>query len=105
MAISAMIDENEFDNDSIDIFDCDTDHSMNSDHFIEWIEYAAFSVGRKFGPSRRIPIVIDNATGHNELTDSTKPPKCSWRKDQIQTYLREHNIDFNIDLKKANFFS
>ena len=27
--------------------------------------------------------------------------QCSWRKDQVQTCLREHNIDFNIDLKKS----
>ena len=29
-----MIDENGFDKDSIDIFDCDTDHSMDSDHVV-----------------------------------------------------------------------
>ena len=101
MAISAMNDENGFDNDLIDIFDCDTNHLMNSDHFVQWIERAAFGLRKKFGSSRRIPIVIDNATGHNELTDSTKPPKCSRRKDQVQTCLHEHNIDFNIDLKKS----
>ena len=27
--------------------------------------------------------------------------QCSWRKDQVQTRLREHNIDFNIELKKS----
>ena len=95
-----MMDENGFDNDSIDIYDCATDHSMNSDHFVQWTKRAAFGLQKKFGPSCRIPIVIDNATGHNELTDSTKPSKYSWRKDQVQTCLREHNIDFNIDLKK-----
>ena len=26
--------------------------------------------------------------------------QCSWRKYQVQTCLREHKIDFNIDLKK-----
>ena len=40
-------------------------------------------------------------TWHNELTDSTKLPKCSWRNDQVQIWLREHNITFNIDLKKS----
>ena len=99
-----MMDENGFDNDSINIFDCDTNHLMNSDHFVQWIEGAAFDLRKKFGPSRRILIVIDNATGHNELTDSTKPLKCSWSKDQVQTCLREHNIDFNIDLKKSELF-
>ena len=96
-----MIDEHGFDKDSFDIFDCDTNHAMNSDHFVQWIELAGFGLRKKFGPSGRIPIVIDNATGHNELTDSTKPAKCSWSKDQVQTCLHEHNIDFNIDLKKS----
>ena len=96
-----MIDEHGFDKDSVDIFDYDTDHSMNSDHFIQRIEGAVFGLRMKFGPSRQIPIVNDNATGHNKLTDSTKPPKCSWRKDQVQTCLREHNIDFNIDVQKS----
>ena len=95
-----MIDENGFDNDSIGIFDGDTNHSMNSDHFVQWIERAAFSLRKKFGPSRRILIVIDNVTGHNELTDSTKTSKCSWPKDQVQTCLREHNIDFNLTSRK-----
>ena len=101
MAISAMMNESGFDNDSIDIYDCATDHLMNSDHFTQQIEGATFGLLKKFGPSGRIPIVIDNATGHNELTDSTKLPKCSWRKDLVQTRFREHNIDFNIDLKKS----
>ena len=52
-------------------------------------------------PSRRSCIIIDNTTWHNEFTDSTKLPKCSWRKDQVQIWLREHNIAFNIDLKKS----
>ena len=85
-----MIDENGFDNDTIDIFDCDTNHSMNSDHFVQWIERAACGLRKKFRPSRRVLIVIDNVTGHNELTDSTKPSKYSWRKDQVQTCFREH---------------
>ena len=72
-----MIDENGFDNDSIDIYDCATDHSMNLDHFIQPTEGATFCLRKKFRPSGRISIVIDNATEHNKLTDSTKPPKCS----------------------------
>ena len=27
--------------------------------------------------------------------------QCSWRKDQVQTCLREHSIDFNIALQKS----
>ena len=82
-----MMDENEFDNDSIGVYDCAPDHSMNSDHFIQHIEGATFGLRKKFGPSGRILIVIDNATEHNKLTDSTKPATCSSRKDQVQTCL------------------
>ena len=47
-----MIDENEFDNDLIAIFDRDTDHLMNSDHFVQWIERAEVDLRKKFGLSR-----------------------------------------------------
>ena len=55
VAISAMMDENGFDNDSIDIFDYDTNHSMNSDHFAQWIEGAAFGLRKKFGAKSSNP--------------------------------------------------
>ena len=42
-----MMDENGFDNHSIDIYDCGTDHSMNSDHFVQWIERAAFGLRKE----------------------------------------------------------
>ena len=47
---------------------------MNSDHFIQRIEGTVFGLRKKFGLSRRIPIVIDNAAGHDELTGSKKSP-------------------------------
>ena len=100
-----MIDEHGFDKDSVDIFDCDTDHLMNSDHFVQWIEGAVFGLRKKFGPSRRIPIVIDNATGHNELTDSTKPPKCSWRKIRFKLAFVNITLISILTSRKANFFS
>ena len=96
-----MIDENGFDYDSIDVFECDADHSMNSRHFVNWMERAAFNLRKSFGPNRRICIVIDNATWHNELTDETKPPKRSWRKLEVEAWLREHRIEFDVDFKKS----
>ena len=69
-----MIAENRFDNDSIDIFDCDTDHSTNSYHFKRCIGRAAFGLRKKIWSSRRICIIIDNTTWRNELTDSTNLP-------------------------------
>jgi hypothetical protein len=101
VAISAMIDENGFDYASIDVFECDADHSMNSLHFIGWMEHAAFNLRKKFGPDRRICIVIDNAPWHNQLTDETKPPQRSWRKHKVEDWLREHRIDFDDNLKKS----
>ena len=79
-----MIDENGFDLGSIDIFECDADHSMNSNYFIDWMRHAAFSSRKKFSPSRWICIVIDTAIWDNELTDETKPPKRSWQKPKIE---------------------
>ncbi|CAF4100217.1 unnamed protein product [Rotaria sp. Silwood1] len=33
--------------------------------------------------------------------DDAKPPKRSWRKDQIQRWLDEHNIKYDVKLKKS----
>ena len=41
LAISAMINEAGFHKESVDIFTCDEEHSMNSIHFTEWVEKAA----------------------------------------------------------------
>ena len=101
IAISAMINENGFGLSSIYIFDCDSDNSMNSDHFIEWIKRAASELRHKFGQASRICIIIDNATWHSELTDDTKPPKHAWCKEQIQKWLENQNIKFNPVFKKV----
>ena len=53
------------------------------------------------GPSRRIAVVIDNATWHSELTESTKPAKRSMRKNQIIEWLQNHDIEFDPTLKKS----
>ncbi|CAF1574492.1 unnamed protein product [Didymodactylos carnosus] len=37
---------------------------------------------------------------HNELTDYAKSPKRSWRKYQLQKWLDEHNIRYDVKLKK-----
>lgn len=99
------MDTNGFDYDSIDIFECDADHSMNSAHFISWMERTAYALRKKFGPDRRLSIVIDNATWHNELTNETKPPKRSWRKSDVQTWLREHRLHYDLEMKKAELLN
>ena len=83
LAISAMINEAGFRKESVDIFTCDEEHSMNSTHFTEWVEKAASYLPFLHGPIPRIVIIIDNATWHNELVDEIEPPKRSWHRDQL----------------------
>ena len=98
IAISALLNGLGFHIPSIDIFECDENHNMDSNHFEKWIERASFLRRKQLGtftlsfcffliakrPSlgkkSKIVVVIDNAPWHNRLTDDTRPPKRSWRK-------------------------
>ena len=101
LAISVMINEASFHKESVDIFTCHEEHSMNSTHFTEWVEKVAPYLRFLHCPIPRIAIIIDNATWHNELVDETEPPRRSWRKDQLQKWLEEHSIIYDTKLKKA----
>lgn len=101
LGITAMINEHGFDTESFEIFTCDEEHSMNSVTFIKWIRKAASYLRRRHPEPIRICIVIDNATWHNELCDDVKPPKRSWRKAQVEKWLDEHKIKFDVSMKKA----
>ena len=96
-----MINKADFYKESVDIFTCDEEHSMNSTHFTEWVEKPASYLRFLYGPILRIAIIIDNATWHNELVNETEPPKRSWLKDQLQKWLEEHGIIYDTKLKKA----
>jgi hypothetical protein len=61
LAISAMINNHGVDTDTIDIFVCDEDHTMNSSYFIEWLRKAAEHLRRQYCDSTRICIVLYNA--------------------------------------------
>ena len=78
-----MINEADFHKESVNIFTCDEKYSMNSTHFIEWIEKVACDLRFLHGPIPGIAIIIDNATWHNELVNETEPTKRSWRRDQL----------------------
>ena len=101
LAISAMINEAGFHNESVDIFTCDEEHSMNSTHFTEWVEKSTSYLRFLHGPIPRIAIIIDNATWNNELVDEIELLKRSWRKDQLQEWLEEYGIIYDTKLKKA----
>lgn len=104
LAISAMINSHGVDIDTVDIFSCDEDHSMNSSHFIEWLRKAAAHLRQQYSGSTRICIVLDNARWHNELCDDAKPAKRSWRKNQIQQWLQQRKIKYETSQKKAQLF-
>ncbi|CAF2893679.1 unnamed protein product [Rotaria sp. Silwood2] len=101
LAISAMINNNGVDIDTVDIFSCDEDHSMNSSHFIEWLQKAAEHLRQQYCESTQICIVLDNARSHNELCDDAKPPKRSWRKNEIEQWLQRREIKYETCQKKA----
>ncbi|CAF4571633.1 unnamed protein product, partial [Rotaria sp. Silwood2] len=53
------------------------------------------------GNARSITIIIDNASWHREVTDDTKPPQRSWRKQMTANWLDDHNILYVDDISKA----
>jgi len=57
------------------MFKCDEIHSMDSKHFVEWIETTASTLRAEHGKATPIAILINNATWHNKLTPESEPPK------------------------------
>ncbi|CAF1317437.1 unnamed protein product, partial [Rotaria sp. Silwood1] len=107
LAISALMSPSGFHASSIDIFECNEDHNMNSAHFLIWIDRTASLLRKELGnisllsfsllffglgKGTKIILVIDNATWHSRLTNDTTPPKRSWRKEAIIRWLKSHNI-------------
>src|SRR5690242_19935059 len=98
------------------MFKCDQEHSMDSMHFIHWIRQTCSKLRKEFGMSfdylifhdafyignaPSITIIIDNASWHREVTDDTKPPRRSWRKQMIANWLDDHHILYENDISKA----
>jgi len=100
IAISAMIGSQGF-VEPIDIWHCDKDHTMNSERFHKWIEYASSRLRINHGPNQPIAIIIDNAPWHNILCDDAKPPKRAWTKSELQKWLTGKNIAWDIKMSKA----
>jgi hypothetical protein len=98
------------------MFKCDQEHTMDSMHFVHWIGQTCSKLRKEFGRSfdylivrdtfykgnaRSITVIIDNASWHREVTDDTKPPQRSWRKQKIANWLHDHNILYANDISKA----
>ena len=67
----------------------DYHNEMNAKHFEEWWE-------EKLLPNLqdKSVVVVDNASIHSCLSDNSKIPNTSWRKVEIQEWLRLKNISF-----------
>ncbi|CAF4776126.1 unnamed protein product, partial [Rotaria sp. Silwood2] len=96
-----MLSDRGVDKNTVNIFLCDENHSMNSTYFIGWLRKAAAHLRHKHREPTQNCIVLDNARWHNELCDDAKPPKRSWRKNQIEEWLTRRSIKYESLLKKA----
>ncbi|CAF3766452.1 unnamed protein product [Rotaria sp. Silwood1] len=92
VAISALINENDFHHPSIDMFKCNQEHLVDSIHFIRWIGETCSKLRKEVCKSldylivhdafykenaHSITIIIDNASWHRELTNNAKSPQRS----------------------------
>jgi hypothetical protein len=57
LAISALLSESGFHKQTIDMFECDENHSMDTRHFLDWIERTASLLRKELGnrKSNRLP--------------------------------------------------
>ena len=76
----------------------DYHHEMNSEHFLEWFENQLCT---------HIPagslIVLDNASYHNTQTE--KIPTMSSRKSDMQSWLSNHSIAYEVSDLKADLMA
>ncbi|CAF2968883.1 unnamed protein product [Rotaria sp. Silwood2] len=101
LTINGIINEMGFHLDSLDIFTCDAEHTMDASRFTKWITETCFKLRKQYGNKPRICLVIDNATWHNQQTDDSKVPTRSLRKVAIQNWLDQRNIEYEPVLTKA----
>ncbi|CAF1439244.1 unnamed protein product [Didymodactylos carnosus] len=93
IAISPMISSAGFHLPSVDIFECNEVHSMDSSRFVKWLWETSCTL-RGENDDAKICTIIHNATCHNEQTDETKLPKCAWKKSEIVQWLDDHKVPY-----------
>ena len=76
----------------------DYHQEMNTTVFLEWFERLCRALP---GPSC---IVLDNASYHNARTDSTTSPTSATRKDDMLSWLRNRNIEFENIMTKPELY-
>ena len=72
---------------------------MNGNVFLEWVE-------KQLVPNLppRSCLVLDNAPYHNIRTEDSKSPTTNSRKQEMQDYLKAHNIQFDPKLTKPKLY-
>ena len=118
LAISALLSNSSFHLPSFDIFECDENHNMDSNHFTAWIDRTSSIIRKELGKiiqsvyllqcihpflgkDAKVSLILDNAAWHNRLTEETTPPKRSWKKQMIINWLGRHDLSFSESMTKA----
>lgn len=68
----------------------DYHNEMNGDHFENWLVEKVFP-----NLPNKAVISLDNARYHSRQTEDSKTPTTTWRKAQIQEWLRKMKINFD----------
>ena len=119
ITISALLSESRFHLPSVDIFECQEDHIMDGDNFVERMLRTASLLRLKYGTviplmtlsltdltkisgqGTKICAIIGNATWYNRLTEQMKPPKRAWNKRAIIDWLNAHQVNYPESATKA----
>ncbi|CAF2098836.1 unnamed protein product [Rotaria magnacalcarata] len=101
LVISALLSNSGFHLTSVDIFKCDENHSMNSNHFVRWIDQTSSILRKQLGKDAKVLLVLDNVPWHNRLTEETMPPKRSCRKELISDWLMHRRVPLPTKATKA----
>ena len=72
---------------------------MNGDVFRQWVDNQLLPA-----LSDRSIIIMDNASYHSVIDDSTKPPTSKTTKKKMKEWLESHNIDYDKSLKRADLY-
>lgn len=119
LTISALLSNSDFHLPSVDIFQCDENHNMDSTRLIDWIDQTSQTIRKELGRtytsihSFLLYSYINRErcqsnfhtrqcyTWHNRLTEETMPPKRSWKKQLIINGFEKQEIPFTDHMKKA----
>ncbi|CAF1013487.1 unnamed protein product [Didymodactylos carnosus] len=80
LAINAILNDKGFHKPCIEIFKCDKYHSMDFQHFLDWLSLTCAELRVIHGKKPRICLILDNARWHFKESEETKVPKRGSRQ-------------------------